>query len=73
MVETRGRLVDLRRTLHDQRLVRALIVEDVDKLVKAGLLLQNIGGEAIANLRALKRRFSLEGLLRGKGPGVLAS
>jgi hypothetical protein len=44
---------------NDQRLVRALIVEDVDKLVKVGLLLQNIGGQAIANFASTETADSL--------------
>ena len=41
-VGTRGRLVDLGRTFHVQRFVRAFVVEDLDELVEAGLLLQEI-------------------------------
>lgn len=43
-VWTRGRLVDLRRALHIQSFVRALVVEDLDKLVETRLLLKKIGG-----------------------------
>jgi len=38
-VGTWGRLVDLHRTLHVQSFVRTFVVEDLDKLVEAGLLL----------------------------------
>ena len=41
-VGTRGRLVDLGRTFHVQSFVRTLLVEDLDKFVKAGLLLKEI-------------------------------
>jgi len=44
VVGTRGRLVDLCWTLHVQSFVRAFVVEDIDELVEAGLLLQEIGG-----------------------------
>ena len=39
--------------------MRAVVVEDVDKLVKAGLLLQNIGGQAIANFASAETADSL--------------
>ena len=41
-IGTWRRVVDFRRTLHVQRFVRAFVVEDVDKFVKAGLLLQEV-------------------------------
>jgi len=41
-VGTRGGLVDLGRTFHLQSFVRTLVVEDLDKLVEAGLLLKKI-------------------------------
>ena len=44
---------------NDQRLVRAVVIEDVNKLVKAGLLLQNIGGQAIANFASTETADSL--------------
>jgi len=37
-----GGLIDLGRTLHVQGLVRALVVEDVDKVIELGLLLQEV-------------------------------
>src|SRR5215469_6917586 len=43
-VGTSGRLVDFRRTLHVQSFVQTFVVEDVDKFVKASLLLKEIGG-----------------------------
>ena len=53
---------------NDQRLVPALVVEDVDKLVKAGLLLQNIGGQAIANFACTETADSLRrGCCEAKG------
>ena len=46
----------------------ALVVEDVDKLVKAGLLLQNIGGQAIANFASTETADSLrKGCYEAKG------
>jgi len=46
-VGTRGRLVDLGRTFHIQSFVRALVVEDLNKFVEAGLLLQEVGGRRL--------------------------
>jgi hypothetical protein len=43
-VGTRRRLVDLGRAFHIQSLMRPLVVEDLDKFVKAALLLQKICG-----------------------------
>jgi hypothetical protein len=43
-------LVDLGRTFHIQSLVRPFVVEDLDKAVKAGLLLQKIGGGGFGGL-----------------------
>jgi len=43
-VGTWGRLVDLCRTLHIQRFMGRFVVEDLDQLVEAGLLLKKIGG-----------------------------
>ena len=43
-VGTWGRLVHLGRTFHVQSFVRAFVVEDLDELVKASLLLKKIGG-----------------------------
>src|SRR5215470_13901272 len=43
-VRTRGRLVDLGRTFHIQSLVWTLVVEDLNEVIEAGLLLQEIGG-----------------------------
>ena len=43
-VGTRGRLVDLGRAFHVQSFVRAFVVEDLDKVIEAGLLLQEVGG-----------------------------
>jgi hypothetical protein len=37
-------VVDLGRTLHVQGFVRTLVIEDLDKFVEAGLLLQEVGG-----------------------------
>ena len=37
-----GGLIDLGRTLHAQGFVRALVVEDVDKVIELGLLLQEV-------------------------------
>ena len=37
-------LIDLDRALHGERFVRTLVVEDIDKLVEAGLRLQKIAG-----------------------------
>src|SRR5262249_43701433 len=36
-------LIDLRRTFHIQSFVRALVVEDLNEFVEAGLLLQEVG------------------------------
>ena len=53
---------------NDQRLVRAVVIEDVNKLVKAGLLLQNIGGQAIANFASTETADSLrKGCREAKG------
>src|SRR5262249_29445176 len=43
LVGTCGRLIDLRRALHVQGLVRPLVVEDLDEFVEPSLLLQEIG------------------------------
>jgi hypothetical protein len=43
-VDTRRGLIDLGRTLHVESLVGTLVVEDIDKFVEAGLLLQKVGG-----------------------------
>jgi hypothetical protein len=40
-------LIDLRRTFHIQSFVRALVVEDLNEFVKAGLLLQEVGGRRL--------------------------
>jgi hypothetical protein len=37
-------LLDFGRAFHGERFVRTLVVEDIDKLVEAGLLLQKIAG-----------------------------
>src|ERR1700756_5781783 len=50
LVDARGRLVDLGRTFHVQRFVRTFVVEDVDKFVKAGLLLKEIRGRRLGGL-----------------------
>jgi hypothetical protein len=39
-----GGLIDFDRAFHGERFVRTLVVEDIDKLVEAGLLLQEIAG-----------------------------
>ena len=45
-----------------------LVVEDVDKLVKAGLPLQNISGQAIANFASTETADSLrKGCYEAKG------
>jgi len=49
-VGTRGGLVDLGRAFHIQSCVRALVVEDRDKFVEAGLLLQQVGGRRLVCL-----------------------
>jgi hypothetical protein len=41
-VGARGRLVDLRGTLHVQSLVRTLLVEDLDEVIELGLLLKKV-------------------------------
>src|SRR5262249_16108353 len=46
-VGTGGRLVDFRRTLHIQSFVRALVVEDLNEFIEAGLLLQEVGGRRL--------------------------
>ena len=43
----RGRFVDLCRTFHVQSFVRALVVEDLDELVEASLLLQKVDGRRL--------------------------
>jgi hypothetical protein len=40
-------VVDLGRTLHVQSFVRTLVIEDLDKFVEAGLLLQEVGGRRL--------------------------
>ena len=37
-------LIDLSGALHAQSLVRTLLVEDLEEVIEAGLLLQEIGG-----------------------------
>jgi hypothetical protein len=44
LIRARGRLIDLSGTLHAQSLVRTLLVEDLEEVIEAGLLLQEIGG-----------------------------
>jgi len=46
-VHALGRLVDLRRALHVQGLLRTLVVEDLDELVEPNLLLQKIGSRGL--------------------------
>ena len=41
-VGSRGRLIDLGRAFHVQGFVRTFVVEDLDELVEAGLLLQEV-------------------------------
>ena len=48
-VHALGRLVDLRRALHVQGLVRTLVVEDLDELVEPSLLLQKIGSRRLGD------------------------
>src|SRR5215468_4145557 len=46
-VGTGGGLVDLRRAFHVQSFVRALVVEDLNEFVEAGLLWQKVGGRRL--------------------------
>ena len=46
-VGTRGRLVDLCRAFHVQSFVRAFVVEDLDEIIEAGLLLQEVRGRRL--------------------------
>ena len=46
-VHALGRLVNLRRTFHIQRFVGTFVVEDLDELVEASLLLQKIGSRRL--------------------------
>jgi hypothetical protein len=52
------RLIDLGRAQHVQSFVRALVVEDFDEVVEAGLLLKKVAG----GLRCMRswRRFEVE-------------
>ena len=43
-INARRRLIDLGRALHVQSFVRALVVEDFDEVVEAGLLLKKVAG-----------------------------
>jgi hypothetical protein len=49
-VGTRGRLVDLRRTLHVQSFVGTFVVKDLDKFFEARLLLKKISGGRLGGL-----------------------
>ena len=42
-INARRRLIDLGRAPHVQSFVRALVVEDFDEVVEAGLLLKKVG------------------------------
>jgi hypothetical protein len=46
-VGVRRRLIDLGRTLHVESFVRTLVVEDINKFIKAGLLLQKVRGRRL--------------------------
>src|SRR6267143_473779 len=59
-----GRLVDLRRALHVQGLVRTLVVEDLDEVVEPSLLLQKIGSRRLGG-------FSLQGQMHALMAAVL--
>jgi hypothetical protein len=59
-----GGLIDLGRALHGQGFVRTLVVEDVDKVVEAGLLLQEVGGGRLGG-------FFLQGKMRALVATVL--
>jgi hypothetical protein len=66
-VGTRGRLVDLRRALHGQRLVRGTLLKMSINVSKRARL-QNIGGQAIANFASTETADSLrKGCREAKG------
>src|SRR5438477_8151217 len=64
LVDACGRLIDLRRALHVQGLVRTLLVEDLDELVEPSLLLQKIGSRRLGG-------FSLQGQMHAFMAAVL--
>src|SRR5947199_10218672 len=64
LVDTCGRLIDLRRALHVQGLVRTLVVEDLDELVEPSLLWQKIGSRRLGG-------FSLQGQMHALMAAVL--
>jgi hypothetical protein len=65
-------LVDLRRTLHGQRLVRGWLLKISINLSKRARL-QNIGGQAIANFASTETADSLWEAATRQRAGVLAS
>jgi hypothetical protein len=46
-VDLRGRLIDLGRTLHAESFVRTFVVEEINKFIKAGLLLQKVAAAGL--------------------------
>ena len=54
LIRARGRLIDLRGALHAQSLVRALLVENLEEVIEAGLLLQEIGGSGFGGFFKVK-------------------
>ena len=68
-VGTRGRLIDLGRAFHVQGFVRTFVVEDLDKVVEAGLLLKEVGGGRLGGffLQSEMHAFMTAVLLRMAG------
>ena len=54
-----GGLIDLGRALHGQGFVRTLMVEDVDKVIEAGLLLQEVGGGRLGGFFLQRKMHAL--------------
>ena len=46
-VRTRGRLIDLRRTLHVESFMGTLVVEDFHELAETGLLLEEVNAAGL--------------------------
>jgi hypothetical protein len=60
----RGGLIDLRRTLHGKGFVRRLVIEYLDEIIEAGLLLQEVAGGRFGD-------FFLQGQMHAFGTAVL--